>query len=81
MELLNFKGYLSVKPVSIGKVSSRGGLEVEQWTDNSNLSISVGSNPARRQKDFHSNSNTTGGALINNLKINKIKFAGIFALS
>ena len=49
-------------------LSSRGGLEVEQWTDNSTLSISVGSNPARRKKDFLSNSNTKGGALVNNLK-------------
>ena len=48
--------------------SSRGGLEVEQWSDNSTLSISVGSNPAQRQKDFRSNSNTTGGALINNVQ-------------
>ena len=43
-------------------------LEVEQWTDNRTLSKSVGSNPARRQKDFCSNSNTTGGALINNVQ-------------
>ena len=42
--------------------SSRGGLEVEQWTDNS---TSLGSNPARRHKDFLRNSNTTGGALVN----------------
>ena len=45
--------------------SSRGRLEVEQWTDNRTLSISVGSNPGRCQKDFHSNSNTTGGTLVN----------------
>ena len=45
-------------------LSSRGGLEVEQWTDNSTLSILVVSNPARHQKDFRSNSNTKGGALI-----------------
>ena len=38
-------------------------MEVEQWTD-----ISVGSNPAQRQKDFHSNSNTTGGFLVNNVQ-------------
>ena len=48
--------------------SSRGGLEVEHWTDNRTLSISVGSNLARRQNDFRSNSNTTGGALINNVQ-------------
>ena len=48
--------------------SSRGGLEVEQWTDNSTISISVGSNPARSQKYFRSNSNTTGDALVNNVK-------------
>ena len=47
--------------------SSRGGLEVEQWNDNSTLSISVGSNLAQRQIDFRSNSNTTGGALVNNV--------------
>ena len=40
--------------------SSRGSLEVEQWTDNRTLSISVDLNPARRPKDFRSNSNTTG---------------------
>ena len=50
--------------------SSHGGLEVEQWIDNSTLSISVGSNLAWRQKDFCSNSNTTGGAL--NLKGNPL---------
>ena len=37
-------------------LSSRGGLEAEQWTDNRTLFILVGSNPARRQKDFRSNS-------------------------
>ena len=52
----------------IPKWSSRGGLEVEQWTDNSSLSFLVGSNPARRQKDFHSNSNSMGGALVNNIQ-------------
>ena len=51
--------------------SSRGGLEVELWTDNSTISISVGSNPARRQKNFRSNSNTMGGALFNNVKKKK----------
>ena len=49
-------------------LSSRGGLEVEQWTYNSTLSISVGSNPAWRQKDFRINSNTTGGALVNKVQ-------------
>ena len=43
--------------------SCGGGLKVEQWTDNRTLSFSVGSNPARRQKDFRSNLITTGGAL------------------
>ena len=36
-------------------LSSGGGSEVEQWTDNRTLSILVGSNLARRQKDFRSN--------------------------
>ena len=49
-------------------LSSLGGLEVKQWTDNSTLSISVGSNPAWGQKDFSNNSNTTGGALVNNVQ-------------
>ena len=43
--------------------SSRGGLlhKLHDYT-------MVGLNPARRQKDFRSNSNNTGGALINNVK-------------
>ena len=49
-------------------ISSLGGLEVEQWTDNSTLSISMGSNLARRQKDFRSYSNTTGNAIVNNVQ-------------
>ena len=44
----------------------RGGLEVEPLLHKFHDSTSVGSNPARRQKDFRSNSNTTGGALVNN---------------
>ena len=38
------------KNLNLVKWSSGGCLEVEQWTVNSTLSISVGSNPARRQK-------------------------------
>ena len=45
--------------------SSHGGLEVEQWTDNRTLSILMVTKLAWRQKDFRSNSNTTGGALVN----------------
>ena len=48
--------------------TSRGGLEVDQWTDNRTLSISVGLNPAGPPKKFRSNSNTMGGALVNNVK-------------
>ena len=36
-------------------LSSRGGLEVERLLHNLHDSVSVGSNPARRQKDFRSN--------------------------
>ena len=49
-------------------LSSHGGLVVDQWTDNRTLSLSLGSNPSWRQKDFRSNSNTTGGALVNNVQ-------------
>ena len=45
-------------------VSSRGGL-VERLLHKLHDSISVGSNLARRQKDFRSYSNTMSGALIN----------------
>ena len=44
------------------KISSHGGLEVERLLHKLHDSISVGLNPARRQKDFRSYSNTTGGA-------------------
>ena len=47
--------------------SSRGGLEVELLLHKLHDSTSVGSNPALPQKDFHSNSNTTGGALVNDV--------------
>ena len=43
---------------------ARGGLEVEGLLDKLHDSPWVGSNPARHQKDFRSNSNTTGGALL-----------------
>ena len=43
-----------------------GGLEVERFLHKLHDSISVGTNPARCQKDFRSNSNTTGGALVKN---------------
>ena len=47
-------GFVHLKKLmKIQFLSSHGGLEVEQWTDNSSLSISVGSNPARRQKDLY----------------------------
>ena len=49
------------------KLSSSGGLEVERLLHKLHASISVGSNPARRQKDLRSKSNTTGGALVNNV--------------
>ena len=49
------------------KKSSRGGLEVERLLHKLHESISVGSNLARHQKDHRSNSNTTGGALVNNV--------------
>ena len=45
--------------------SRRGGLEVEPLLHKLHESVSVGLNPARRQKNFLSNSNTTGGALVN----------------
>ena len=49
-EIINFAKIKN--NINLAALSSRGGLEVEQWTDNSTLSISVGSNPARRQKRF-----------------------------
>ena len=48
--------------------SRRGGLEVEGLLHKLHDSTLLGSNPARRQKDFRSNSNTTGGALNNNVQ-------------
>ena len=45
-------------------LSSRGGLEVERLLHKAHDSTSVGSNLAQRQKDFHSNSDSTGGALL-----------------
>ena len=53
---------------SKGQLLSRGGLEVERLLHKLHDSTSVGSNPARPQNDFRSNSNTTGGALINNVQ-------------
>ena len=50
------------------KVLARGGLEVERLLHKLHDSTLVGSNPARRQKDIRSNSNTTGGALVNNVQ-------------
>ena len=52
------------------KISSgrRGGFEVECLLHNLHDSTSVGSNPARRQKDFRNNSNTMGDTLINNVQ-------------
>ena len=50
----------------LGRLSSRGGLKVERLLHKLHDSTSVSLNPAWRQKDFRSNSNTTGGALINN---------------
>ena len=49
-------------------LTSRGALEVEHLLYKLHDSTLVGSNPARRQKDFGSNSNTTGGPLINNVQ-------------
>ena len=49
-------------------LTSRGGLEVEHLLHKLHDSTLVGSNPAQRQKDFGSNSNTTGGPLINNVQ-------------
>ena len=49
-------------------LSSHGGLEVERLLHKLHDSTSEGSNPSWGQKDFHSNSNTTGGALVNYLK-------------
>ena len=48
--------------------SSCGGLEVERMLHRLHDSISVGSNPDRRLKDFCSNSNTTGGGLIDKVE-------------
>ena len=58
--------------------SRHGGLEVERLLHKLHDSTLVGSNLARHQKDFLSNSYTTGGALINNVqKINEIEFVGL----
>ena len=43
-------------------------MEIERLLHKLHDSILVGSNPTRRQKDFRSNSNTTGGALVNNVE-------------
>ena len=55
-----------VKPTFI-TASSRGGLEVERLLHKLHDSTLVGSNPARRYKDFCSNSKSTGGALVNKI--------------
>ena len=45
----------------LNKRTQGGGLEVERLLHKLHDSTLVGSNPARCQKDFHSNSNTMGG--------------------
>ena len=50
------------------KLSSRGGLEIERLLHKLYDSILLGSNRAWRQKYFRSNSNTMGGALVNNVQ-------------
>ena len=57
---------------NLERPSSCGGLEVEGLLHKLHDSTSVGLNLARCQKDFRSNSNTTGGALVNN-----VQFAGL----
>ena len=49
-------------------LSSSVGLEEERLLHELHDSISVGSNPAQRQKDFHINSDTTGGTLVSNVQ-------------
>ena len=56
--------------------SSRGGLEVERLLQKLHDSFLVGLNPAESQKYFRSNSNTTGGPLVNNVQ--KLKMSGSF---
>ena len=60
--------YVIIKFSTLLTSSSRGGLEVERLLHKLHDSISVGSNPARRQKDFRSNLNATGGALVHNVQ-------------
>ena len=53
------------KLIYISVISSRGGWVVELLLHKLHDSTLLGSNPARGQKDFRSNSNTMGGALVN----------------
>ena len=53
-------------------IPSHGGLEVERLPLKLHDSTLVGSHPAWRQKEFRSNSNTTGGTLVN--KVTKLNF-------
>ena len=46
---------------------SRGGMEVERLLHKLHDPTLVGLNPARGLNNFRSNSNTTGGALVNNV--------------
>ena len=62
--------------------SSQGGSGVECLLHKLHDSTSVSSNPARRQKDFRSNSNTTGGALVKNVqKLIRLSFDTLIYVS
>ena len=63
-----FTSTISAARESFIFLNFKRGWEVERLLHKLQDSTSVGSNLAWHQKDFRSNSNTTGGALVNNVQ-------------